>query len=94
MRTGCGFRFPIPVPASVNEREKVFDKFYQIAVNGGQKPKGTGLGLAISKVLVELHGGEIWVESELSRGSNFCFTLPAAVSGKAKSPANTDMKVS
>lgn len=58
------------------EKERIFDKFYQIAEVGGAKPKGTGLGLAISKVLVELHGGKIWVESEPSRGSNFCFTLP------------------
>jgi signal transduction histidine kinase len=77
---------------SANERERIFDKFYQVALNGGQKPKGTGLGLAISKTLVELHGGKIWVQSEPSRGSTFYFTLPAAMSGKAKSPANTDMK--
>ena len=44
--------------------KEIFDKFYQVAENGGPKPKGTGLGLAISKTLVELHGGKIWVESE------------------------------
>jgi signal transduction histidine kinase len=79
---------------SANEREKIFGKFYQVAEIGGPKPKGTGLGLAISKTLVELHGGKIWVESELGRGSTFYFTLPSAVSGEEKSRANADLKVS
>jgi len=60
-----------------SERKKIFDKFYQIAEVGGAKPKGTGLGLAICKALVELHGGNIWVESEMKSGSTFKFTLPA-----------------
>ena len=59
------------------EANKIFDKFYQTAQLGKQKPKGTGLGLAISKTLVEMHGGRIWVESEVGRGSTFSFTLPA-----------------
>ena len=79
---------------SAHERERIFDKFYQVAENGGPKPKGTGLGLAISKSLVELHGGKIWVESEPSRGSRFCFTLPAAVTGEAKSPPHADLHTS
>jgi signal transduction histidine kinase len=58
------------------EKEKIFDKFYQIAEEGGTKPKGTGLGLPICKALVELHGGRIWVESEDGHGSTFSFTLP------------------
>ena len=78
---------------SADECERIFEKFYQVAENGGPKPKGTGLGLAISKVLVELHGGKIWVESEPTRGSTFYFTLPAAASGEGKSPAHADTKV-
>jgi signal transduction histidine kinase len=78
---------------SSEEKEKVFEKFYQVAESGMPKPKGTGLGLAISKALVELHGGKIWVDSEPNRGSTFCFTLPASASGKPQSLANTDVKV-
>ena len=76
-----------------NEKEKIFDKFYQIAQAGDVKPKGTGLGLAICRALVELHGGKIWVEPEPSGGSIFYFTLPAAMVGDAKSLANADMNV-
>ncbi len=62
----------------LEEKDRVFEKFYQVAEAGGTKPKGTGLGLAISKALIELHGGKIWVESGLSLGSTFHFTLPIA----------------
>jgi len=58
------------------ESQRIFDKFYQIA-EGATSTKGTGLGLAISKGLIELHGGQIWVESEVDKGSTFFFTLPA-----------------
>ena len=76
-----------------DEKEKVFDKFYQIAEVGGAKPKGTGLGLAICKALVELHGGKIWVESEPSGGSKFCFALPAVTSGDVRPTAISTMNV-
>lgn len=56
--------------------EKVFDKFHQIGDTLTDKPHGTGLGLAICREIVTRHGGRIWVESELGRGSTFRFTLP------------------
>src|SRR4030095_15172707 len=59
-------------------RETIFTNFYRIAEVNGENSKGTGLGLAIAKALVELHGGEIWVESEEGGGSTFSFTLPVS----------------
>ena len=54
---------------------KVFDKFQQFGRKAGPGAKGTGLGLAIVKQLVEMHGGNIKVESEINRGSKFTFSL-------------------
>ena len=58
------------------EVRKIFNEFYQVTRPGKQKSQGVGLGLAISKKLVEMHGGKIWVESEVGKGSMFHFTLP------------------
>ncbi|WP_019502649.1 response regulator [Pseudanabaena sp. PCC 6802] len=55
---------------------KVFEKFKQVGDTLTNKPQGTGLGLPISKEIVEHHGGKIWVESELGKGTTFTFTLP------------------
>jgi PAS domain S-box-containing protein len=54
---------------------QVFERFKQVQDPGHQEP-GTGLGLAICKALVELHGGKIWVESTVGKGSQFSFTVP------------------
>ncbi|HVG32032.1 MAG TPA: ATP-binding protein [Pyrinomonadaceae bacterium] len=58
--------------------ERLFDKYEQARSRATRGEKGTGLGLYITKQLVELHGGEINVKSELGRGSTFSFTLPVA----------------
>jgi len=60
------------------EREVIFEPFARIAEHGMNRPKGSGLGLSISKGIVEFHGGRIWVESELGKGSTFFFTVPVA----------------
>ena len=58
------------------DHDRIFEEFQQTEL-GLEQHEGTGLGLALSKRLVELHGGRIWVDSELGKGSTFVFTLPA-----------------
>jgi signal transduction histidine kinase len=65
-----------------SDLEKVFTKFYQSSQNPGSKPHGTGLGLAIVHHIIEAHGGRIWVESTLGKGSTFVFVLPAKYGGE------------
>jgi signal transduction histidine kinase len=55
---------------------QVFEKFSQVESTLAGKPRGTGLGLSISKEIVAHHGGRIWLESDLGKGSTFYFSLP------------------
>jgi signal transduction histidine kinase len=55
--------------------ERLFEKFFRVADSEGYAP-GTGLGLSIAKQIIEVHGGEIEVESTLGVGSTFSFTIP------------------
>ncbi|OGR82289.1 MAG: hypothetical protein A2902_00785 [Elusimicrobia bacterium RIFCSPLOWO2_01_FULL_64_13] len=66
--TGVGIR--------KEDQDKIFSMFYQVDSSLTRHVGGTGLGLAISKAIIEMHGGKIWVESELGKGSTFRFLIP------------------
>lgn len=74
------------------DQGRVFERFKQVGDTLTDKPKGTGLGLPICKEIVEHHGGRIWVESELGKGSTFSFSLPLqgaeTASGEAPGPVD------
>jgi signal transduction histidine kinase len=60
---------------AAEDQERIFLEFQQ-AGNEAGKPQGTGLGLALAKKFVEMHGGKIWLESEVGRGAGSFFTIP------------------
>lgn len=64
-------------------RPQIFEKFQQISGIRGRR-RGTGLGLPFCKLAVDAHGGQIWVRSEVGKGSTFCVTLPLARGGAAE----------
>ncbi len=69
-----------------NKIDNIFEEFTQVDASTTRKVGGTGLGLPISRHFVEMHGGKIWVESELGKGSTFSFYIPIK---PAKEPEST-----
>jgi signal transduction histidine kinase len=58
------------------DQAAIFEEFRQVGLDDARKREGTGLGLTLAKKFVELHGGRIWVRSQVGQGSTFTFTLP------------------
>lgn len=61
---------------AVENLEKVFDPMYRIKHEDSEKIPGIGLGLSVCKGLIDSHGGRIWIESDVGKGSTCWFTLP------------------
>jgi two-component system sensor histidine kinase BarA len=57
------------------DQEAIFEEFRQVGT-ADKKLEGTGLGLSLARKFIELHGGRIWVTSDVGRGSTFTFTIP------------------
>ncbi len=61
------------------DQGRIFEEFQQADNSATKRKGGTGLGLAIAKRIIAMHGGRLWVESEVGKGSTFAFTIPVTV---------------
>jgi signal transduction histidine kinase len=69
-----------------SDQERIFEEFQQVDSSSTRSKGGTGLGLAIARRIVEMHGGELWVESALGKGSTFYFSIPVRAQRQEDTP--------
>jgi CheY-like chemotaxis protein len=69
---------------------RIFGEFEQVSKDSWRRREGAGLGIPISKSFIELHGGQMWVESELGKGTRFFFTIPVVARGEAAGQMEKD----
>ena len=72
---------------SAADQAKLFQEFQQADNSMTRKKEGTGLGLAISKRIIEMHGGRIWIESQIGQGSTFFVMLPVQAQEQTRPPS-------
>jgi hypothetical protein len=87
--TGKAGRFAVAVTDTgpgipTEDRLEIFEEFRQVDSSNTKKKGGTGLGLAMAKQIIEMHGGRIWVESSLGKGSTFRMELPVRAAAAPK----------
>ena len=71
----------------LDQQDRIFEQFHQVDSSMTKAKGGTGLGLAIAKQIVEMHGGRIWVESTLGKGSTFQMELPTRAELRKRAPS-------
>ena len=81
------WRSAIPVRVFRRHQAKLFQEFQQADNSMTRKKEGTGLGLAISKRIIEMHGGRIWIELQVGRGSTFFVMVPVQAQEQTRPPS-------